>query len=150
MRKTLLILGLGLGIAALSGCDSTTGASATSMNRQVIHDPPPQPTLVHAVFFELKPGLSDAQIRDFIDGCYRLAEIPSVRQIEVGPRDPRMQREVNDQKFGIGLVVYFNDKAGHDLYQDHPIHLEMIEKHRDKWAGVRVFDFTTDRIITRP
>jgi hypothetical protein len=147
MRNTLLLLGLG--IAALSGCESTTGTSSSSVNRQVVDATPVQATIVHAVFFELKPGLSDAQVRDFIEGCYRLADIPSVRQIEVGPRDERMQREVNDQKFGIGLVVYFDDKAGHDLYQDHPIHLEMIQNHREKWAGVRVFDFTTDRIITR-
>ena len=101
-----------------------------------------QPRYVHAVFFTFKEGTPpnemDALVKDSIE---QLSKIPSVRKIDSGPRDTQAVRGVNVTDFDIGLVVYFDDKAGYDLYEDHPIHVDYVQKHRENWSQVRVFDF---------
>lgn len=101
-----------------------------------------RPRYVHAVFFSFKegtpPGAMDALATDSVE---QLSKIPSVRRIESGPRDTEAVRGVNVNDFDIGLVVYFDDKTGYDLYEEHPIHEEYVQKHRPNWSQVRVFDF---------
>ncbi len=96
---------------------------------------------VHAVFFTFKPEVTDEQTAEFIRDCYALKKIQAVRKLDAGRRDERMTRDVNVTDYTVGLVVYFNDMAGHDEYIAHPVHQELVDKHKDKWASVRVFDF---------
>ncbi|HOB73343.1 MAG TPA: Dabb family protein [Phycisphaerae bacterium] len=99
---------------------------------------------VHAVFFTLKEGTPEAQIDSQIaDAEQLLAKIPSVRKIDSGRRDVRLNRDVNDKSFTVGLVVYFDDKEGYDVYSTHPLHLQYMDKYKAHWAGVKVFDFLT-------
>ncbi len=100
------------------------------------------PTYVHAVFFTIKPGVSDAEVEALVDDAANLlAGIPTVRRVQSGRRDHSMTREVNEQQFEVGLVVHFDDQAGHDVYQDHALHRQYVDRHRAKWASVRVYDF---------
>ncbi|GMV96456.1 MAG: Dabb family protein [Phycisphaerae bacterium] len=100
---------------------------------------------VHAVFFDLQPGAPEPRVEALIQDAYRLlGQIPTVRTIDSGRRETLMRREVNDQSFTVGLVVYFDDKAGHDVYATHPLHQEYIDKHKDLWARVRVMDFNAE------
>lgn len=97
---------------------------------------------IHCVFFTLKPGTPDTEIDSLIgDAQALLAKIPSVRRIDSGRRDPRFNRDVNDKDYTVGLLVCFDDKDGHDIYADHPLHLEFLSRHKAHWASVRVFDF---------
>lgn len=97
---------------------------------------------VHCVFFNVKPGTSDAAIdAQIADAEALLGTIPSVRCVQSGRRDTRMQRDVNDQEYTIGLLVVFDDKDGHDLYSTHETHQKYIERHKANWSSVRVFDF---------
>jgi hypothetical protein len=100
---------------------------------------------VHGVFFNVKPGTSDEAIdAQIADAEALLGTIPSVRCIQSGQRDVRMQRDVNDQDYTIGLLVVFDDKDGHDLYNTHETHLAYVAKHKANWASVRVFDFLSE------
>lgn len=100
------------------------------------------PRYVHAVFFDIKEGTSDDRIHAQIDDAYALLDkISTVRKVESGRRDVQMVRDVNDQDFDIGLVVYFDDQAGLDVYMVDPRHDEYVEKHKDIWERARVFDF---------
>jgi hypothetical protein len=104
-----------------------------------------QPKYVHAVFFTCKDGTPDAEIDALIaDGNDLLGRIPTVRRVDTGRRDPEATREVNVTDYHVGLVVYFDDRAGHDVYADHPNHLEYVAKHKDHWAKVRVLDFIAE------
>ena len=104
--------------------------------------PEATPKYVHAVYFKCKPGTSEGEIDALIDDGYELlAKVPSVRRIDSGRRDVNADRDVNVTDYDVGLVVYFDDRAGHDLYADHPTHLEYVEKHKAHWETVRVFDF---------
>jgi hypothetical protein len=99
---------------------------------------------VHAVFFDLQEDAPEVQIDNQIaDAEQLLAKIPSVRKIDSGRRDVRLSRDVNDKRFTVGLVVYFDDKEGYDVYSTHPLHLQYMEKYKRYWAGVKVFDFLT-------
>ena len=97
---------------------------------------------VHAVLFNMKSGTPEAEIDSLVADAYQLlAKVPTVRRIDSGRREVLMQRDVNDKAFTVGLTVYFDDKAGHDVYATHPLHIDYINKHKDHWAAVRVFDF---------
>ncbi len=142
-RRMLVLVLCATAAPLLSGCAKTESTSSCTMTRQVHESPATaSPQFVHCVFFTLKPELTDDQVEEFIRDCYALKAIPSVRKLDAGRRDERMKRDVNVTDYQIGLVVYFDDLAGHDVYSDHPIHAKLIEKHKDQWASVRVFDFT--------
>lgn len=144
MHTTAILVALvgliGLAIAGCSGTEggpqrttATCGGSTTTSGSA---------KFVHAVFFTLKENTPEAEIDSLIaDADQLLAKIPSVRKIDSGRRDTRMDRDVNDKDFTVGLVVYFDDKEGHDVYSAHPLHQQYIEKHKAYWAGVKVFDF---------
>jgi len=102
------------------------------------------PKYVHAVFFTCKPDVPACQIDSLVaDGYDLLGQVPTVRRVESGRRDTAADRDVNDQDYDVGLVVYFDDKAGLEAYIEHPTHIEYVEKHEANWAKVRVFDFIT-------
>ena len=100
------------------------------------------PKYVHAVYFTCKPGTPDGQIDALVaDGYELLAKVPTVRRVETGRRDVEADRDVNATDYDVGLIVYFDDKAGLDAYIEHPTHVQYVEKHKTHWETVRVFDF---------
>jgi hypothetical protein len=99
-------------------------------------------TYVHCVFFTFKPGTAKSEIdAQIASGRELLAKIPTVRKLDTGQRDPEAVRDVNDKDYEVGLVVCFDNKAGHDVYATHPLHMEYIDRHKPHWARVRVFDY---------
>jgi len=133
------------GLMLLASCSHDHYVSSSTVTRQVERvDAPAEkpPEFVHCVFFTLKPEVTDDKIEEFIKDCYLLKQIPSVRKLDAGRRDDRMTRDMNVTDYTIAVVVYFDDKAGHDLYNTHPVHQKLVEKHKDQLSSVRVFDFT--------
>lgn len=123
-RNAMVVVGLAvLGMFLASGC----------MPKQMYG---------HGVYFTLKDGVSDAardaQVKD---AKVLLGQVDSVKWVDSGLRDPAADRDVNNQTFHIGLHVYFEDKAGLDAYIDHPKHVEYVEKYKENWETVEVFDY---------
>jgi hypothetical protein len=50
-------------------------------------------------------------------------------------------RPVIDRSYSYGLVLKFNDLAGHDAYQIDPVHEEFLENCGHLWVRVQVYDF---------
>lgn len=96
--------------------------------------------LVHNVFFWLKPGLTPAETAEFEEGLNSLLSIPAVRHGFVG-RPSSTNRPIIDRTYSYGETFVFDDVAGHDAYQEHPIHVAFVEKNRDKWETVKIYDF---------
>ncbi len=96
---------------------------------------------IHTVYFWQRrgtpPGARDQLMRD----CRELlGKIPSVRQLWSGP--PAMTpRDVVDNTYDVGLTVVLDDRAGHDLYQEHPLHQEFVARNKSHWQRVAVYDF---------
>ncbi len=96
---------------------------------------------VHVVFFWLKPGTSGADRAKLVSACHDiLGKIPTVRHLWAGL--PAMTpRDVVDNSYGVGLCVSFDDRQGHDVYQEHPLHKEFIAANQVHWQRVQVYDF---------
>jgi hypothetical protein len=51
-------------------------------------------------------------------------------------------RPVVDNTYDVGLSVALDDRAGHDVYQEHALHKEFIARNQEHWQRVQVYDFT--------
>ena len=99
-----------------------------------------RPHLAHMVFFTLRDNSEDAierliaSCREFLSGHDGVIFFPA------GARAQELDREVNDRDFHVSLHVVFENSVVHDQYQEHPRHLQFIDKSKDNWKSVRVFD----------
>jgi hypothetical protein len=97
---------------------------------------------VHVVNFWLKPDLSEADIKKFEEGVQSLKAIESLVMFNVGkPADT--DRPVIDRSYSYCELTVFNDKAGHDVYQTHPVHLAFVENCKHLWDKVLIYDSET-------
>lgn len=81
----------------------------------------------HVVIFWTDPEQPDAADR-LIEGIeHYLKDIPGVQHFHAG-RMVRSHRAVVDQTYQVGLNLVFADKAAQDAYQEHPRHVEFVEK----------------------
>lgn len=97
--------------------------------------------LIHHVYFWLKPDAPAEAGESLLADCrHLLAEVPGVAELRAGT--PAMtKRDVVDNSYAVGLSVAFATVAAHDAYQDHPKHLEFIDRNKAHWAKVLVYDF---------
>lgn len=96
---------------------------------------------VHAVFFWMNPGTPDDARKQLVEDCtVFLAKIPTVRNLWAG-RPAMTPREVVDNSYDVGLLVVIDDNAGHDVYQEHPLHKEFIARNKPHWKRVQIYDF---------
>ena len=95
--------------------------------------------IVHAVYFWLKPSLTPAQIQTFVKEVNTLKRIPSAVHCWIGEPGPT-DRPVVDRTYSYGLVVVFNDMAGHDAYQVDPIHTGFVSTCKSLWSQVKIYD----------
>jgi hypothetical protein len=96
---------------------------------------------IHQVLFWMKPGAPADAARKLADDCHTyLGKVPTVRHLWAGP--PAMTpRDVVDNSYGVGLCVVLDDTAGHDVYQEHPLHKEFIARNKENWQRVQIYDF---------
>ena len=96
---------------------------------------------VHNVLFTLKDADKDALTASLIaDAMTYLKVIPTVRCIAAGRPTPRTRPGI-DSAYDVGLCVIFDDKAAHDIYQDHPSHVVFKNRQAANWTKIRVIDF---------
>jgi hypothetical protein len=96
---------------------------------------------VHAVYFWLNPGTPEAARLQLVADCKAyLSKIPTVRHLWAG-RPAMTPRDVVDNSYDVGLLVALDDAAGHDVYQEHPLHKEFIARNKPHWKRVQIYDF---------
>ncbi|MCP3929714.1 MAG: Dabb family protein [Bacteroidetes bacterium] len=98
-----------------------------------------QPGFIHTVFFWFKEGVSEEEKQGFIKSLNVLSEIETVRAFYTGPT-AGTPREVVDNSYDYSLIIHFDDKEGHDIYQAHEKHQSMVESQKNVWDRVRVYD----------
>jgi hypothetical protein len=96
--------------------------------------------LTHCVFFWLKEGTTVGDKSLFERELASLVGIPGVLDGSFGV-PASTDRPVVDRSYSYGLMVKFNDLAGHDAYQVDPIHKEFLRKCSHLWTQVQVYDF---------
>lgn len=96
--------------------------------------------LSHLVFFTLKDR-SPEMVKKLLEECNKyLNNHPGLKYFAVGTLTPDLTRDVNDRDYDVNLVTVFENREAHDAYQVASRHLEFIERNRDNWKQVRVFD----------
>ena len=98
---------------------------------------------VHVVFFWMKPDAPPAHREQLLADCLSfLSGIPGVVAFDAG-RPAMTPREVVDNTYDVGLLTVFADKAAHDAYQVHPLHLQFIERNKANCDRVKIYDFAS-------
>jgi hypothetical protein len=97
---------------------------------------------VHSVYFWLKPDLNEERRAKFWELVRSLATIESVRQCYIG-KPANTERPIIDRTYSCALIVIFDDHAGHDAYQVHPIHEKFRIECADLWLKVLIYDTVT-------
>lgn len=95
----------------------------------------------HTVHFWLKPGTTDAQRAEFVNGLKQLAGSPNV--VSVSARKPAgTPREVVDNTYDYQLFIQFKDQAAHDAYQsaDDAAHQRFIASFKPLFDRVVIYD----------
>lgn len=96
--------------------------------------------LVHNVFFTLKDP-SDKEVERLIEECYKyLKDLPGIIYFSAGRLVAEHDREVNVTDFHVGLHVVFENKDHHDQYQVSEKHNIFLERNKDNWLEVLVYD----------
>lgn len=98
------------------------------------------PKLLHHVFFWLKNPDSKEDLEKLIAGVKSLAAIEAVRSIHVGVPASTEKRDVVDNSYHVSELLGFDDVAGQDIYQVHPLHQKFIDEHKHLWSKVVVYD----------
>lgn len=124
-RRTFLAAG------ALAAAAGVAGAATV---------PNSYPKLVHHVFFWLKNPDSKEDLNKLLAGLKTLAKIESVRGIHIGVPASTEKRAVVDASFSASEILFFDDVAGQNIYQEHPIHKQFVEQCSHLWERVVVYD----------
>lgn len=96
--------------------------------------------LVHHVFFWLKNPESKEDLALLLKGLRTLASIETVRGIHIGVPAATEQRAVIDASYSASELLFFDDVAGQNLYQEHPIHRKFVADCSHLWGRVVVYD----------
>jgi hypothetical protein len=96
--------------------------------------------LVHHVFFWLKNPASIPDRDKLIEGVRTLKEINTIRQLHIGIPASTEKRDVVDNSWHVSEIMFFDDEAGQQVYQDHPIHQAFIKNYSHLWDKVLVYD----------
>ena len=94
---------------------------------------------VHSVYFWLKQDLSEEQLTEFHQKLLALTKIDTVRESYVGTPAPT-DRPIIDRSYSVALILAFDDKEKHDIYQDHPVHDDFRNSCGDYWEKVLIYD----------
>lgn len=116
----------GAGILAGASC---SGPGNTGLGKSFIHH----------VFFWLKQPVDGETRAKFEDALGKLKNVETIIDFHLGVPAPT-NRDVIDNTYTYSLLTTFADKAGQDIYQDHPLHLQFIEECQELWERVVVYD----------
>lgn len=94
---------------------------------------------VHVVFFWLVDDAKEtrnkfmSELRKFIDN------VDLIKTKHIGtPADT--DREVIDNTWSYSLILTFDSRKEHDLYQEHQLHKDFIDHASSLWEKVQVYD----------
>ena len=122
-------------LAGAVALGAATTASATTRTAQTN-----KKQLAHHVFFWLKNPNSKEDLNRLLEGLRTLEKIESVRKIHIGVPASTEKRDVVDSSYSASELIFFEDVAGQDAYQVHPVHKKFVDQCSHLWQRVVVYD----------
>lgn len=98
------------------------------------------PPVVHHVFFWLKNPKSKEDLAKLLTGLRTLGGIETVKAIHIGVPAETEQRGVVDASYDASEILFFDDVAGQNAYQVHPIHKKFVADCEHLFERVVVYD----------
>ena len=98
--------------------------------------------LIHVVYFWLNDNAPADEAAKLAESCRSLlGKIPTVRHLWAGGPAETPRRDVVDASYAVGLIVVLDDAGkSHEVYQEHPLHKQFIEQHKQHWKKVQIYD----------
>jgi hypothetical protein len=123
----------GAGLIAQAEAATASGGAGTAGKTAI-------PPVVHHVFFWLKNPKSKEDLARLLTGLRTLAGIETVKAIHIGVPAETEQRGVVDASYSASEILFFDDVAGQNAYQVHPIHKKFVADCEHLWEKVVVYD----------
>lgn len=95
--------------------------------------------LTHHVLFWLKADTTDEQKAAFRSSLETLEGVETVKNLYIGTPAP-IERAVVDTTYTFSLLAIFDDLAGHNVYQTHPLHLAFLDQFKVYFDKVVIYD----------
>ena len=95
--------------------------------------------IAHHVLFWLKADTTDEQKAAFRSSLETLKGVETVKTIHIGTPAP-IERSVVDTTYTFSLILFFEDLAGHDVYQVHPLHKAFLDEFRVFFDKMVIYD----------
>jgi len=118
----------------------TAGVAAYGLPTMTMEPTKDKKQLVHHVFFWLKNRDSKEDLKKLLEGLETLRKIETIRKMHIGVPASTEQRPVVDSSYSASELMFFDDVAGQNVYQDHPIHKKFVENCSHLWEKVIVYD----------
>mgnify|MGYP001039229819 FL=1 len=131
-RRDVLVAATALAAGVVAS--GSRAATSSSANKAAF------PPVVHHVFFWLKNPDSKEDLAKLLSGLRTLAGIDTVRGIHIGVPAETEQRGVVDGSYSASELLFFDDVAGQNAYQVHPIHKQFVADCEHLWQRVVVYD----------
>ena len=96
--------------------------------------------LVHHVFFWLKEPKNEEHRKQLVKALNELLKVETIRMSHIGFPAGTESRDVVDHSYSVSYMVMFDDQAGQDTYQVHPLHVKFVEENSHLWSKVVVYD----------
>jgi hypothetical protein len=94
---------------------------------------------VHVVFFWLVDDAKETREKFLSELLTFIDNMDLIKTRHIGtPADT--DREVIDNTWSYSLVLSFDSKKEHDIYQEHQLHKDFIENASSLWTRVQVYD----------
>ena len=94
---------------------------------------------VHQVYFWLKNPERKEDQAQLLKGIQSLSAIEPKISFHVGV-PAETDRPVIDRSYSFSELIIFDDLAGHDNYQVHPLHSQFVEENKHLWEKVVIYD----------
>jgi hypothetical protein len=94
---------------------------------------------IHHVYFTLKNPDSAADKKALIKGLNGMRAIEEIKLIHIG-EPASTNRDVIDRSYSVSWLLIFDNLKDQEVYQVHPLHKKFIEKCKDLWDKVVVYD----------
>jgi len=93
----------------------------------------------HVVYFWLVDDSSEVKEKFLKEVSQYINQVEEIKKVHMGP-PADTDRDVIDNTYSYNLLLTFDSKKEHDIYQEHPAHKKFIENASSLWDRVLVYD----------
>lgn len=133
MKRLLLFIALIFVLAACHGSGDVK-VSTTEHEAPALENP-----FIHTVYVWFKEDVTQEQRDQMYADTEALRSIDVVKALYTG-KPASTDRPIVERSYDYAIVVHFENLAGHDAYQQHPVHLALLENHASLWEKVMITD----------